>query len=166
MLPPLPQRVEPSPWGFWATIAFSVTIAGGYLAPQVVIGIVMGIVEAGRSGGAETDWEEFAARLESDGSMLAMGVLSSVPIVVGMAVWFASLRKGISVRDYLGLKWPEGSSRTGSCSEWELWEEWELWIGVARHKSVGALTRGSSFVATPVFACGTTSWFGDRLDGI
>jgi membrane protease YdiL (CAAX protease family) len=106
MPPPLPVRQEPTPWGFWATIAFSISIAIGYLAPQIAIAVALAIIEAGRNGAREMDSEEFSARLGSDGAMLAIGVLSSVPIVVGMAVWFASLRKGISVRDYLGLHWP------------------------------------------------------------
>jgi uncharacterized protein len=116
MPPPLPVLEPPKPWGFGATIGFSILIAVGYLAPEVVMGIVVAIIVAARSGGKEPHWDELTRQLESDGGMLAVGTLASAPFVVGLVAWFASMRRGLSIREYLGLQWPE----------WKVTKRWVL----------------------------------------
>jgi uncharacterized protein len=105
--PPQPEAEPAGPWGFWATIGFSVLIVVGYLAPQFVIGIVWAILEVAGGNGRENNWETFGERLASDGTAVALGTLASVPFVVGLVLWFAWMRKGITVREYLALRWPE-----------------------------------------------------------
>jgi len=95
--PPLPQ---PRPWGFWATIGFSLGIIVAFLAVQIAVGLVFGLVVAfsGRN--------ELLAGTESnsDGLYWALATCATTPTVVGFSLLFAWLRKGISIKEYLGIK--------------------------------------------------------------
>ena len=98
-LPPLPK----GPWGFWATIGFSVAIARGYVGGQIIAIILYSAFTFARNG--NKDLPPFD-QIETNGDFLGLGLIISAPFAVGLTLLFAWLRRGPSLRDYLGLHWP------------------------------------------------------------
>jgi membrane protease YdiL (CAAX protease family) len=90
------------PWGFWATVGFSAIVAAVFLTIQIAVLIVFLIVVGVENG--DVAHEEFACPLERNGFLLSVATLASTPVATGLVVLFAALRKGISARDYLGLR--------------------------------------------------------------
>jgi hypothetical protein len=85
------------PWGFWATLAFSLGIALAYLMAQSAIVVVAAIME-----GTLNDPRAIEA-LAYNGLVLSLATLLSVPVAVGLCVLFAWIRPGTTVREYLAL---------------------------------------------------------------
>jgi len=103
-LPPAGQSETVAPWGLWATLGFGAIIAGLYLGIQIVGVIVFVAVEAAGGGNVDLD------ALANDG--VVFGAISLAASLVGAAAVLGcvALRKGISIRYYLHLKWPGGRS--------------------------------------------------------
>lgn len=107
--PLLPNMVEPvnaplrGPWGFWLTTGWGAIIGCAYLSVQVLVTVVYVAVYAVMHHG-----EPFpsADTIASNGLLLSVASILTVPVVVGLCLLFAKLRKGPSIRDYLGLTWP------------------------------------------------------------
>jgi len=104
-LPPEPKPPgepdEGRPWGFWATIGFSLAVAGAGLMTQILaLSVVAMIVVAWTGNSAALD------NLEASGLVLGLATIAGTPVVVGLCLFFAWLRKGIRMRSYLGLQWP------------------------------------------------------------
>jgi membrane protease YdiL (CAAX protease family) len=100
-----PAPPPPTPWPLWPTIGFSIGIAGIALVAQIfaaitVVGIMMGV------NGSIPDAEQLA----ENGALLGVATCASAPVVVGLVFFLAWLRRGISLDDYLQLRWP--SART------------------------------------------------------
>ena len=91
---------KPSPWGFWVTIGFSLLILLGALAAQVVVGIVWVVVAIARGQKVDPD------ALESNGLLLAIASCATAPVVIGLVLLFAGLRKNITIPEYLGFRRP------------------------------------------------------------
>ncbi|GMV99442.1 MAG: hypothetical protein AMXMBFR84_05810 [Candidatus Hydrogenedentota bacterium] len=97
---------QAKPWGPWATIGFGIVIAGAFLLTQMVVVVAGAVVEI-LQGNALNPYE-FGERLETSGDFLAIATFATVPVVVGLCVAAAALKKGITVREYLGLHWVPG----------------------------------------------------------
>lgn len=95
------QEYRPKPWGVWATIGFSCIIAVAYIA--VVVFAIIAIIII-RSPGPGFPSDDFAEKLQTDGLFLSIIICANAPIVVGLCVLFAAIRKGISISEYLGLR--------------------------------------------------------------
>ena len=91
---------EARPWGPWATIGWSVVVMIVALIAQIVgligLGIVMGVT------GAQINPETIA----TDGNFLAVGACASGLAATGLSIFFAAVRKGMTVKEYLNLRWP------------------------------------------------------------
>lgn len=110
-VPPLPadepviSRPPPArPWGFWATLGFSALLAVGFLGAQAAVGV--GLFLAATAAGREDVAR--GIRDGSNGLFLAAATCVSTVVVVGLVGLFARLRRGITVRDYLGLRGVSG----------------------------------------------------------
>jgi beta-phosphoglucomutase len=88
------------PWGFWVTLGMSLLIVGGVVLVELALGVVLAVVLA--SVDRLDRLEELVS--ETSGFLWAVGTLVATPVVVGMVVLFAWARRGMSVRDYLGLR--------------------------------------------------------------
>ena len=88
---------KPLPWGFWATLGFSALIIFGNLVSVMIAAV--GIVASGENPGLVAD----PAQLASNGTLIALSILVSSPIVLGLTLLFANLRKGPTVKEYLAL---------------------------------------------------------------
>src|SRR5262245_47977729 len=101
--PPVPAAVPAvRPWGYWATIGWTFLILLGYILAQAA-GMVLYVAwKSALNGGHLVRLEN----LENSGMVIALATLCAAPVAVGLALLFAWLRRGISVREYLGLNWP------------------------------------------------------------
>jgi len=88
---------RPPPWGVWATLGFSALIIFGNFVSVMIAAI--GIVASGENPDLATN----PAQLASNGTLVALSTLLSSPIVLGLTFLFANLRKGLPVKEYLGL---------------------------------------------------------------
>src|SRR5438093_1230095 len=97
---PIPALPAARPWGFWATIGMTIVIVLGYVFAQA-IGLIVYFAWTSATGATVSQKE-----IENSGLVLALVTLCGSPVPVGLALLFAWLRRGITVRDYLGLYWP------------------------------------------------------------
>ncbi|MBI2927130.1 MAG: CPBP family intramembrane metalloprotease [Verrucomicrobia bacterium] len=95
-----PVLKPPTPWGFWATIGLSLAIAGTVILVEVAL--LYGWVFVAGIFGHSLEIHELA----TSGLMLAFGTCATTPLVVGLAWTFASLRRTLPAKEYLGLKTP------------------------------------------------------------
>ncbi len=92
---------QPTPWGFWATVGFSLVIGATYVFIQtIVVGVFM---VAAKLRDANFDVEKIIGDIESNGFLLATATCVSSPFVVALTVVFAKARQHITVRQYLCL---------------------------------------------------------------
>lgn len=94
------------PWGFWATVGLSIVIVLGYvLAQTTAVGLYVGL-----TGGAHglKNLEQDIKEVTANGKVLVLVTLCSAPLSIGLSILFAWLRNGITVREYLALRWPPG----------------------------------------------------------
>jgi len=94
----------PQPWGFWPTLGFSAVIAIVYLVATIIVCAGFTIVALVRD--SDLNVEEFGHSLETNGLFLAISFAISAPLVVGMVLLLALVKKGITVRQYLCLYHP------------------------------------------------------------
>jgi len=106
-IPPLPipvaaSVIEPTPnqsrpWGFWATIG---------------LGAVVAVADVGMQNGVLVVWivaqswlgrEPLGQSAEGDGTFVSLAVCASLPVAVGLVWLFARMKRGISLKEYLGL---------------------------------------------------------------
>jgi uncharacterized protein len=99
-LSPLPPLISPRPWGFWATVGWTLILIVAFVGVQLVVGIVVAVINRDI---AALDPEE----ISTNGMVLAMMTCFAAPVIVGLCVLFAFLRKQFPLKDYLGLKWIE-----------------------------------------------------------
>jgi len=88
---------KPMPWGLWPTLGFSAVILFGNLASGIMA--AAGLVASGENPALGTD----PGQLASNGMLVALSILISSPLVLGLTLFFANLRRGPTVKDYLGL---------------------------------------------------------------
>ncbi|MSR65939.1 MAG: CPBP family intramembrane metalloprotease [Pedosphaera sp.] len=97
--PPIPGAAPAQPaWSFWLTMAFSAAIAGAFIAVQVVVVVLLVVAYTAADRRFTVD------ELKSDGLLLSIATCSTAPVVVGLSVFFAWLKRGLPVKEYLGLK--------------------------------------------------------------
>jgi len=89
-------------WGFWATIALGVAVVCVFLGLQTVVVIPFVIVKMATADG-KADPTAMAASLGSDGLLLGLATLVSVPPSIGLVSLFAKLKRGATVRGHLGI---------------------------------------------------------------
>ena len=92
---------EPQPWSFWPTIGFSAIIAVAYLIASVAIAIVALIFYKIKE--PQADIEQIGEIVGNSGLVMSIASIVLLPVIVGLCLLFSYLRKGITVRQYLGL---------------------------------------------------------------
>lgn len=95
------SQVPPLPWGFWLTLVFSAIVAAVYIAIGAVLVAPFAPVESGHT---DRDFALYVSALESNGLYLSVATLVSAVVCSALIFFFAALRRGISVTDYLLLK--------------------------------------------------------------
>ena len=90
-----------SPWGPWATVGWSLVVAVAVTLVDVAVQMALLVAKEGieRAAGVQTGLPE----LENSGLFFALATLASAPVCVGLVGLFARIRKGTTVRRYLGV---------------------------------------------------------------
>lgn len=96
--------IKAKPWGFWVTLGFSAIIFGLFCGVQFLVVIVF--VSLAKAQHPELDLAVYAKGLSSDGFCLAICEIVSGLICIPLTLFFAKLRKNISVRNYIGFMEP------------------------------------------------------------
>src|SRR5258706_10470853 len=86
------------PWGFWATVGLASAILVADIMVQGGATVVWGVVMKASSQGALRE------AAESNGLLLAMATCAALPVVLGLAFLFASIRIGPRAAFYLGFR--------------------------------------------------------------
>ena len=88
---------ELMPWGLWATLGFSALI----ILANFFCGIVAtaGYVAATQNPDLTVD----PSQLVSNGTLVTLSILLSSPVIFGLTFLFASLRRGPTIKEYLGF---------------------------------------------------------------
>jgi membrane protease YdiL (CAAX protease family) len=94
----LPQ----TPWGFWATMGFSVVVLLIFVAVQAAVGISAVLLQLWRNPNVNP--KALAADIESNGLLLSLAVILSAPLCAALTVLFAWLRRQMPLRQYLALR--------------------------------------------------------------
>jgi len=89
---------NPTPWGLRATLGLSALIILANLASGVMA--VVGFVAFTQN----PFLDKTPSQLASNGTLVTLSVLLSAPVIVGLTLFFANLRRGLSLRDYLALR--------------------------------------------------------------
>ena len=134
----LPNELSPSsddiiakPWGFWGTLGFSAIIFALFSALQILTVIAFASLEKAQH--PALDLEVYTKSLPSNGLCIAIMVVVSGLICTPLTLFFAKLRKNISVKDYIGFREP-------------VKKEWVKWLPILAaflflSDSVGLLLR-------------------------
>jgi membrane protease YdiL (CAAX protease family) len=111
--PPEPNLAQPStpaiaagrPWGFWATVGFTLLLLIAWVFAQVVAAILyIAVTPGGRALLDRFKGSHPTISLSDDATLLALGGTLGGLLVPPVCVSCAWLRRGISVTDYLGLR--------------------------------------------------------------
>jgi uncharacterized protein len=87
--------VPPKPWGFWATMGFSLAVFVVFVAIETAIGVAFVVLHAPELHHSE--------ELGSNGMLLWVATWIANPACLALIVLLVKLRKRLSIRDYLGL---------------------------------------------------------------
>lgn len=89
------------PWGIWATLGFSLIIVVLFLLVQFLgAGIFAAVVS---KNSPDLDLDEIAASLQTNGFLIASITCATTISTVGLIAFFAWVRKGVTVKQYLQL---------------------------------------------------------------
>ena len=91
---------EPSPWGFWATLAFSLAVMVLFLLAQSVVLLGLGVAQW--ISAPHFSAEEFL-EVANSGLCLSLATCASTSACLALIVLLVKLRKRLTIRDYLAL---------------------------------------------------------------
>ncbi|NIP25445.1 MAG: CPBP family intramembrane metalloprotease [Phycisphaerae bacterium] len=96
-----PDEPKPTPWGFWATIGFSCIIVIVYLLAAIIFAVLFLI--AAKILKPQLDIMEIGQSLDSNGLYLSLSTCATAPLVIGLSLLFAKIRKNITIKEYFSL---------------------------------------------------------------
>jgi len=109
---PSSDETEAKPWDLWATLGFSAIIFALFFALQILVATAF--VSFAKADHPELDLEAYAKTLSSNGFCIAIMIVVSGLICTPLTLFFARLRKNISIKNYIGFREP-------SKKEWVQW---------------------------------------------
>lgn len=109
-----PDEPKPTPWGFWATIGFSCIIVIAYLLAGIILAVLFLI--AAKILKPQLDIKDLAQSLDSNGLYLSLYICAAAPLVIGLSLLFAKIRKNITIKEYFSF------NRTS----WKQFGKWTL----------------------------------------
>jgi membrane protease YdiL (CAAX protease family) len=101
------ETQPPRPWGFWATIGFFLAVMAAFLISALAVFTIFFVVEL--LDNPNLNIVEYAEDVETNGLVMSVtGIITGI-CCLPLIYWFAWLRRGYPVRDYLGLYLPSRS---------------------------------------------------------
>jgi membrane protease YdiL (CAAX protease family) len=101
---PSSDDMNGTPWGFWTTLGFSAIVFAVFSILQILV--ASAFVSFAKVEHPELDLEVYAKSLPSNGLCIGIMVIVSGLICIPLTLWFAKLRKNISIKNYIGFKEP------------------------------------------------------------
>ena len=95
---------SPRPWGFWPTIGFSAIIATAFFIIQIIVVIAWTVASLIQN--PKLDIEQFANDLVTNGLFQAVFICTAAPFTIGLTIFFTKIRKGMTIKKYLGFHNP------------------------------------------------------------
>jgi membrane protease YdiL (CAAX protease family) len=114
----LVDEEKSKPWGFWATIGFSVIIFVFFSALQFMV--LMAFLAFEKAQNPQIDPDAFVQSLSSNGFCLALSAILSGLVCTPLILLIAKLRKVYPLKEYLALK--DVSKRE--------WLKWLLYLAI------------------------------------
>ncbi|MBN2183601.1 MAG: CPBP family intramembrane metalloprotease [Sedimentisphaerales bacterium] len=99
-----PVEKPPRPWGFWPTIGFSMIITAAFFFVQCIIVIIWTVGYLIQNQKLEV--EQFANNLVKNGLFQSVFLCAVAPVTIGLSILFSEIRKGITIKQYLGFRYP------------------------------------------------------------
>jgi len=90
-----------TPWGMWATIGWGLVVGAALILFQVLVFEGLGAIE--RTMNLDIGVEAMAKNLKLNGFVLALAIFVTTPFGIGLIALLAWLRRGPSVKRYLGF---------------------------------------------------------------
>jgi len=109
---PLEDDISTRPWGLWATLGLSAIVFALFLVIQILVATAF--VSFAKAQHPELNLETYAKSLSSNGFCIAIMTIASGLICTLLTLFFARLRRNVSVKNYIGFKEPLKS-------EWVRW---------------------------------------------
>jgi uncharacterized protein len=107
---PPPEKPKPGIWGFWPTVGLSAAVFATYFVVQGLVAV--GFLLAKVAGQRGVDLTQLLQSLQTDGLLISITTFASALAGLALIVLFIRLR-GMSVRDYLGLRPLSGKAILG-----------------------------------------------------
>ena len=98
-----PTNSVKRPWGAVVTVGFTLLIFAVFIIVQIVVAIPYLVIKVAAEP-TPHHIEAAAAALEKDGLFIAINDVVAGPVIVGVTLLFAWLRKGPPLREYLALR--------------------------------------------------------------
>ena len=95
------DQPKPTPWGFWATIGFSCIIVIVYFIAAIILAVLFLI--AAKILKPQLDIMVIGQSLDSNGLYLSLSTCATAPLVIGLSLLFAKIRKNITIKEYFSL---------------------------------------------------------------
>ncbi|UCD27769.1 MAG: CPBP family intramembrane metalloprotease, partial [Planctomycetota bacterium] len=98
----IPAERPPGPWGFWATIGFSLILLLALMGLGAIVCIVFVVVKMQQNPDAK--FEQLVEGLTDNGFFLSLLTFIAYPCCLALVSLFARLRRGYPIKDYLVLQ--------------------------------------------------------------
>ena len=96
------KLLNSGPWGIWPTIGFSIIIVIVGIIIQVAVTLAFIIPAAAKDN--NLDVKQFVENLSTNGLCQSMVTIAAAPFTIGLILLFVKIRKGITIKQYLGLR--------------------------------------------------------------
>ncbi|MGE3314524.1 MAG: hypothetical protein AB7O26_05355, partial [Planctomycetaceae bacterium] len=100
--PPVSPPVSGRPWGFWATLAFTLLLLCLHMA--ISLAAIIGYMVVKGFDPNRNQIDDFFLEISTNGNVISAVSLVSALIIPAGCILFAGLRRGITIKEYLGLK--------------------------------------------------------------
>lgn len=95
------MSASPKRWGAWATAGFSVLVIVLFIMVQIAVFALVVAIQVARN--PDTNVAAYAESLGSSGLVLGIAAIATTIICGGLVLLLIVLRKGLSIREYLGF---------------------------------------------------------------
>ena len=89
------------PWGLWATIGFGLVVGAAFFIVQILLFAAFTLFELTLN--LDLGFDAMAENLKVNGLFITLAAFVTTPLCIGLIVLFCRIRKGPSVKQYLGF---------------------------------------------------------------
>ena len=116
LIQPFEEKEAPKHWGFWGTVGFGFLVFTVFGILQSFILIAYGFFREGidlkASNFNEPELKNIIEKFAYDGDLISLAEIPSALVGIGLIILFASMKKPLTVSNYLQLQLPESPIKT------------------------------------------------------